>query len=180
MKQPILRLLFVVFPLAIVCNPVTGLAQSEVQNGTPILTIKSGETIYYEPDNIGLPEPEFYQGSWQQWPSTVNKLVSIKHTAFKRQGNEVTYDALLSDKQDGFQEITRFKVTCSSSKNIWPDIKISFFLIGYKKTYSEDWKIHPSFPNLIPEWQIDKSNPNASGEQWLFVNLAENACDLTQ
>lgn len=169
-------LLLLICPLAIFWNSTLGLSQPEVQNGTPIGTIKSGETIYFEPDHKALPEPEFYKGSWQQWSANIEKLVSIKHTAFQRRGNEVQYDALLSDKQDGFQEVSRFKVVCAPPENDWPDIKIYFFLIAFKKTYTEEWKVHPSWPNLTPEWEPDQSNPYTSGEQWLFVNLAENAC----
>jgi hypothetical protein len=173
-------LLFLVCPLAILCNSISGLTQPALQNGTPIGTIQSGETIYFEPDHKALPEPEFYKDSWQQWPANIDKLVSIKHSAFQKLSNEVQYDALLSDKQDGFQEISRFKVICSPPQNVWPDIKIYYFLIAFKKTYSDDWKVLPSWPNIKPEWESDKSNPNASGEQWLFVNLAENACKLNQ
>jgi hypothetical protein len=179
MKRQIFRL-FVLCPLAIICNSTSGLAEDRIQNGTSLGTIKSGETVYYEPEHIALPDPQFYEGNWQQWSSTINKIVSIKHTAFKRKGNEVSYDALLSDKKDGFQEISRFKVICASPKNEWPDIKTSFFLIAMKKTYAQEWQVHKSWPNITPEWQPEESNPNTSGEQWLFVNLAENACSLTQ
>jgi hypothetical protein len=180
MKRLISRVLFLLCPLTIVSSPVTGLAENQIQNGTPLSTIKSGETVYYEPEHVALPEPSFYTGNWQQWPNTVDKLLSIKHTAFQRKGNQVTYDALLSSKSDGFQEISRFKVVCAPPGNEWPNIKTSFFLIAMKKTYTEEWQIHKTWPNLVPKWQLDKSDPNKSAEQWLFVNLAENACYLTK
>jgi hypothetical protein len=180
MKKQFFRVLFMLCSLAIVYRPIAGLAENQIQNGTPLSTIKSEETVYYEPEHVSLPEPQFYTGSWKQWSSTVNKSISIKHTAFKRQGNEVTYDALLSDKKDGFQEISRFRVTCSPPDNVWPNIKTRFFLIGFKKTYDEEWTVHHTWPKIIPEWKDDNSDPYKSGEQWLFVNLAENACYLTQ
>jgi hypothetical protein len=186
MKKYIYRSFSVICSLAVICNTVNSLAQSDIQtgdtisNGTAISKIRSGETVYYEPEHISLPKPQFYTGNWKQWSSTVNKSISIKHTAFKRQGNEVIYDALLSDKKDGFQEISRFKVTCSPPDNFWPNIKTSFFLIGFKKTYDEEWTVHRTLPKIIPEWKPDQSDPYKSGEQWLFVNLAENACYLTQ
>jgi hypothetical protein len=37
-----------------------------------------------------------------------------------------------------------------------------------------------SWLNIASKWKTEQSNPYKSGEQWLFVNLAENACHLTQ
>jgi hypothetical protein len=95
MKRHIYRTFSVICSLSITCNAVNSFAQSDLQtggtitNGTAISKIQSGETVYYEPEHVSLPEPQFYSGKWKQWSSTVNKSISIKHTAFKRQGNEV-------------------------------------------------------------------------------------------
>jgi predicted small secreted protein len=66
MKRHICWSLFVICSLAITCNTVNALAQSimqpgdKIQNGIPISKLQSGETIYYEPDHVALPEPQFY------------------------------------------------------------------------------------------------------------------------
>jgi hypothetical protein len=157
-----------------------GLAQENIVSGTPIGSIKNGQTVYFEPDHISLPKPSFYEVSWNQYPSTVEKLVSIRYTNFRRTGNEVFYDALLSDKRDGFQEISKFKVVCSPPGNIWPNIKIQYILVALKPTYTEEWRFNRNWPNIPLIWEDEKSNPDISGEQWLFVTLAENACINTQ
>jgi hypothetical protein len=66
MKRHICRSLFVICSLATTCNTVNALAQStiqpgdRIQNGTPISKLQSRETVYYEPDHVALPEPQFY------------------------------------------------------------------------------------------------------------------------
>jgi hypothetical protein len=176
MKKQSVTIFTILSSLIIITNMKTSLAEISVQNGDPIGKVNSGETIYFEPEHVSLPEPKFYPKKWIQLPSTVDKKISIKYAAFERKGNEVFYDALLSDKRDGFQEVSRFKVMCSPPDNIWPSVKIDFFLMAYKKKYSDDWSIHKNWPKIKPEWRKEENDPSSSGEPWLFVHLAETVC----
>lgn len=163
---------FLITTFSIFSSLPTELAYSQ----TIIGTIKSGETIYLDANHQGLPDPEFYRDPLNQLLAVVNQLISIKHSEFKKNNNEVYYDGILSDKKEGFQELVKYKVICSTSESIWPNIKIYFFPVAYKKSFQDNWLIHKDWPNVEPEWKLDSSNPYKSGEQWLFVNLAETAC----